>query len=596
MENNEEKVEQETTNEVVQQEVTTENTEAPVEQTQPETPTESVEQNISTEVPSEPKKEKKKSKKGLIILLLVLILLLSGAGVYFFVFRDENTKTNKVTTNKKDVYSEYRMSGNSLEKFDLAFLKLENEEKNKVYSPLSIKYALEMLSEGANGETKKQLDAIIGDYKAKKYTNNEHMSFANAMFIKNTFSKNIKDEYINTLKEKYNAEVIYDPFESPNNINSWVKNKTFNLVDNLLDDVKDNTFFLINALAIDMNWNNQIHCTADHKIPCVNNGIYYIRYDHEILEDGAKMPYSATDYPYDDEERFYIDHVEYDYTNGTSTTIYNKFNGKDKIKAADVLVDVNKYDIVKDLGEDKIKEILRPEYEAWLKTEEGKNDLPVEEGLNKFIDELKKNYGKNINSTDFLFYTDDNVKVFAKDLQEYEGTTLQYIGIMPTNEELTKYVKNTDEKEINKIIKELKEVKYENFEEGYVTKIRGSIPLFKFEYELNLLEDLKKLGVEDVFDKEKADLSNMCKEGDNYIGEAIHKANIEFSNDGIKASAVTAAGGYGSATGPYFEHLFKVPVKEIDITFDKPYMYIIRDKNSGEVWFTGTVYEPIQKQ
>ena len=52
-------------------------------------------------------------------------------------------------------------------------------------------------------------------------------------------------------------------------------------------------------------------------------------------------------------------------------------------------------------------------------------------------------------------------------------------------------------------------------------------------------------------------------------------------------------GGAGAATGPHFEHLFKVPVKDIDLTFDKPYMYIIRDKATGEVWFTGTVYSPI---
>ena len=80
-----------------------------------------------------------------------------------------------------------------------------------------------------------------------------------------------------------------------------------------------------------------------------------------------------------------------------------------------------------------------------------------------------------------------------------------------------------------------------------------------------------------------------------YIGDVKHKANIEFSNDGIKASAATAMGGFGAAGGPYFEHLFKVPVKNIDVTFDKPYMYLIRDKATGEVWFTGTVYEPIVK-
>jgi len=31
--------------------------------------------------------------------------------------------------------------------------------------------------------------------------------------------------------------------------------------------------------------------------------------------------------------------------------------------------------------------------------------------------------------------------------------------------------------------------------------------------------------------------------------------------------------------------------KKIDLTFDNPYMFVIRDKDTGEVWFTGTVYE-----
>ena len=53
--------------------------------------------------------------------------------------------------------------------------------------------------------------------------------------------------------------------------------------------------------------------------------------------------------------------------------------------------------------------------------------------------------------------------------------------------------------------------------------------------------------------------------------------------------------GYGATTGPAFEHLFKVPVKDIDISFNKPYMYLIRDKATGEVWFAGTVYEGITK-
>lgn len=38
--------------------------------------------------------------------------------------------------------------------------------------------------------------------------------------------------------------------------------------------------------------------------------------------------------------------------------------------------------------------------------------------------------------------------------------------------------------------------------------------------------------------------------------------------------------------------IYEVPIEVIDITFNKSYMFLIRDTSTGEVWFTGTVYEP----
>ena len=542
-----------------------------------------IEDNTNSQVPVSTE-EKKNNKALLIIVWLFLgVGLLVLVGVY--VFPNFMNKPDTSTTTKQDnkeYFSEYRMTGNSLENFDLSFLKLENEEKNKVYSPLSIKYALGMLSEGANGKTKEQIDAVVGDYSSKSYPNNDHMSFANAMFIRNSFKDSVKSTYTENLFNKYNAEVIYDNFDNPDNINKWVSDKTFNLINNLIDDVSANDFFLINALAIDMNWNNQIHCESSHKIPCIRNGVYSIAYKHEKLDDDATGNYKVIDYPYSSDDQFYGD-----------TFNKHEFNGKEGIKGGDVLADFNKYDIIKDLGEDKIREIITPEYEEWLKTDYGKDDLPVDQGVDRFINELKENYGKSANSTDFLVHEDDDVKEFAKDLQEYDGMTLQYVGIMPKKVELKKYIEDLDKEKLNKTLNELKEVNIDSFEEGYVTRIRGFIPFFKIEYELKLKKDLMEIGITDVFDGSKADLSNLSEGA--VINKAVHKANIEFSNDGIKAAASTAMGGYGAATGPAYEHLFKVPVKDIDVTFNKPYMYLIRDKATGEVWFAGTVYEGITK-
>ena len=164
---------------------------------------------------------------------------------------------------------------------------------------------------------------------------------------------------------------------------------------------------------------------------------------------------------------------------------------------------------------------------------------------------------------------------------------------MPKKDELSTYIKNMKADSISKVINEMKEVKYDSFEEGVITQIKGNIPLFKYDYKFELQKDLEELGITNIFDKNKVDLSNMV-EGPSIVNKSFHSANIEFSNDGIKAAAVTVIGDRGSTGGgcQYEEYIYDVPVKKIDLTFDKPYLFLIRDKSTGEVWFAGTVYEP----
>lgn len=523
-----------------------------------------VENEVATDKTAKEEKPKKKNKNLVVIIIIIVLLALLGA--YFVLTKDNKENKKDVISNEPKKVSAYRMSGNSIEDFDLAFLMLESGEKNKLYSPLSIKYALAMLSEGAKGSTKEQIDDIIGGYKSNKYVNSNNMSFANAVFINNTYKNQIKESYAKNLNNKYNAEVIYDDFTSANTINSWVSNKTFNLVNNILDDqtVKDKYFFLVNALAIDMEWNKNIQATASNFL-----GQYKVQYSHENYWTSIPI----------------------------ITDSYEKlnFNGQD-VDSVEIGASINNYDIVSTLGRDNIKKTITDAYTNWLKDPENyelaklNNNLDVDKYVEEFIKQLDSNYKKVDTSTDYYMYTDDNVKAFAKDLKTYNGTTLEYVGIMPTNESLTDYIKNTNAKKINNIISSLKTIESNNFEKGKVTKITGKIPLFKYEYELQLVDDLKALGITNIFDKDKADLSEIVAGA--YVDSAIHKANIEFSNDGIKAAATTVVGGYGSAAGGEFDYLFEVPVVTIDLTFDKPYMYIIRDKDTGEVWFTGTVYNP----
>ncbi len=523
----------------------------------------------------EQKKEKKQLKisLGTAILLFIIILLITAMVVVAVYFKNEkpNTGESKVgdteVTDTKKAFK-YALKSNSLEDFDLRFLQLENERKNKIYSPLSIKYALAMLNEGTEGESKEQISNLIGDYKPNKYVNSANMSLANALFIRDTYKNSVKENFVNNLKTKYNADVEYDSFTSAKKMNSWISDKTLELIKDMIDDssVSDLNFALINAVAIDMDWKDKF--------------LVHDNYDN----------YMNADYQ----------HEKYSWM-APQNLLSSNFEGvKNRISGMGIIASVNNYDIVNTLGEDNIRKTVGDAFRKYLNEDpdgnasyylEGKNiETAVKEYLDEYIKEINNNYKMVNKNTDFYVYQDEKVKSFAKDLKEYNGTTLQYVAIMP-EENLDKYISNITAEEINKIIGNLKDInKRENFKEGVITQVVGYIPKFKFDYDLNLIKDLNDMGVKDIFDENKANLKGITDEKA-YINQAKHKANIELTQDGIKAAAATFIGGAGA--GEMFDYLYDVPVEKIDLTFDKPYMFVIRNKETGEVWFAGTVYEPL---
>ena len=491
---------------------------------------------------------------------------------------EESPKTGKSNGLSVDLI-DYYYNRNSISDFDLNFLKFENSSKNKVYSPISIKYTLMMLLRGAKGNTSKQIQDVMGGYSPRSYTNNDHMSFANAMFVKNTMSGLVKENYATILKNSYKADIMYDDFKSASTINNWIDEKTFHMIQNMLsdEDVADTNYFLANALAIDMdfvNWIWPLHYTT----ASYSHMKYHKVFDGlaPIYDSRASM---ATDYKY-------------------SSIL---FNNQTEVKTAKLFASLNNYDIVETLGEENIRNTVEKAYEEWrvgaAVTECGfdPNSLsPTYDEMDTYIRSLDSNYGTSYSSTDFYIYDDEEIKVFAKDLKEYDGLTLQYVGIMPKTKALNTYIEGTSAKKIKKIVNSLKPLKANYFKEGYVTEVTGEIPFFKIDYSLNLLDDLKKMGIVDVFDSSKADLSNIL-ESPSYVVNTAHKATIEFSNQGIKAAAASTVGGAGAAAGCGFDYEFDVPIYKMDITFDKPYMYLVIDKDTKEVWFAGTVYNPVSK-
>lgn len=162
--------------------------------------------------------------------------------------------------------------------------------------------------------------------------------------------------------------------------------------------------------------------------------------------------------------------------------------------------------------------------------------------------------------------------------EDYEKTdNLEFIGILPKND-INSYIDKLTKEELDNLENTAKEAN-ENFE------IKLALPRFKYDYELdNFKQVLKDMGIKLIFDAERADFTKIIKTTHIYVDEAIHKTHIDLNEKGTKAAAVTYFG--FKANGLIMEK------NSIDITFDKPFIYIIRDKNTKELLFFGVVYEP----
>lgn len=106
------------------------------------------------------------------------------------------------------------------------------------------------------------------------------------------------------------------------------------------------------------------------------------------------------------------------------------------------------------------------------------------------------------------------------------------------------------------------------------------MPKFKIEYGKKLNSTLKKLGMEVAFIGGKADFTKIAP--DLFISEVIHKSYIEVNEEGTEAAAVTEVG-IAKTAMPKDERFY--------MEVNKPFFFAIRDKQTGEVLFMGTVQE-----
>jgi serpin B len=114
------------------------------------------------------------------------------------------------------------------------------------------------------------------------------------------------------------------------------------------------------------------------------------------------------------------------------------------------------------------------------------------------------------------------------------------------------------------------------------TEIQLTMPKFKFHTQAGLADALKILGMPAAFDPEAADFSGMTKQEALHISDVIHKAYIAVDEEGTEAAAATAAIMRATAA----------PVQTIQLTIDRPFLFALRDLDTGTILFLGRVADP----
>ena len=412
---------------------------------------------------------KEENKRKLLIVVIMIIAVLS-------IISARDRRIRKQTEKEKDKIIE--KNDDNMNGFNLNIIKKIHEldkDKNYLLSPYNIEIALNMLREGANGNTKDEITKIIGNRHINDIRLTNKIGVANGVFIKDIYQNEVKNNFYHVLKNNYQADIIYDEYKTPKVINDWVNEKTNGMINNVINNIdKDFVMGLASALAIDVEWLSKFEC------------------------------------------------------NNTFQEEFTKLTG------------------------DKLN-----------------------------VEMMHKTY----KSDNYKYLTNDDGEGIIIPYQKEENSNieLEFIGFIPKNG-IDKYIDNLTDEKLKKLT--------DNYEVASdKLRINLSLPRFKYSYEVS---DFKKalinLGIKEIFDDSLADFSNIIDKnrinGNLSVSDAIHKTFIDLSETGTKAAAVTYFG--LKANGAFMEEDYQ----EINIEFNKPFIYMIREKNTNELLFFGTVYEP----
>jgi serpin B len=152
----------------------------------------------------------------------------------------------------------------------------------------------------------------------------------------------------------------------------------------------------------------------------------------------------------------------------------------------------------------------------------------------------------------------------------YDGHQLSMVILLPAAGQFEAFDASLSGEQVASIIKTLAP-----------KQVALTMPRFKVEASFKLKEVLRGLGMRDAFSPGDADFSGMDGSRQLYIGAVIHKAFVAVDETGTEAAAAT-----GVIMG-----LTALRIAA-EVTVDRPFVFLIRDIETGTILFVGRVLNP----
>ncbi len=154
----------------------------------------------------------------------------------------------------------------------------------------------------------------------------------------------------------------------------------------------------------------------------------------------------------------------------------------------------------------------------------------------------------------------------------YDGGELSMVVFLPEAGKFEVFEEGLQAQQVDAIINDLKN-----------TRVTLTMPKFEFDSEFSLKDTLAGMGMEDAF-SDDADFSGMTGNRELSISDVVHKAFVAVDEAGTEAAAATAV--IMSLTAA------PEPPVPVEVTIDRPFIFLIRDIETGAILFIGRVMNP----